>query len=86
MSEQEEPIIIIVTGPDGEEKEYVQDIMIPFAGKQFAFLVAVPQTEEEQSDPEIILARIETDASGEAEYVPPTDEEYDAVAYIYNEM
>lgn len=86
MSEQEEPIIIIVTGPDGEEKEYVQDIMIPFAGKQFAVLVAVPQTEEEQSDPEIILARMETDASGETEYVPPTDEEYDAVASIYNEM
>lgn len=86
MSEQEEPIIIIVTGPDGEEKEYVQDIMIPFAGKQFAVLVAVPQTEEEQSDPEIILTRMETDASGEAEYVPPTDEEYDAVASIYNEM
>lgn len=86
MSEQEEPIIIIVTGTDGEEKEYVQDIMIPFAGKQFAVLVAVPQTEEEQSDPEIILARMETDASGEAEYVPPTDEEYDAVASIYNEM
>lgn len=86
MSEQEESIIIIVTGPDGEEKEYVQDIMIPFAGKEFAVLVAVPQTEEEQSEPEIILARIETDASGEAEYVPPTDEEYDAVASIYNEM
>ena len=86
MSEQEEPIIIIVTGPDGEEKEYVQDIMIPFAGKQFAVLVAIPQTEEEQSDPEIILSRIETDASGEAEYVPLTDEEYDAVASIYNEM
>ena len=44
MSEQEEPIIIIVTGPDGEEREYVQDIIIPFSGKKFAVLVAIPQT------------------------------------------
>ena len=41
---------------------------VPFSGKKFAVLVAIPQTEEEQSDPEIILARIETDESGEAEW------------------
>ncbi len=85
MTDQEEPIIITVTGPD-EEKEYVQDIVIPFAGKEFAVLVEIPQSEEDQEDPEIILARIDMDESGEAEYVPPTDEEYDAVAAIYNEM
>lgn len=32
------------------------------------------------------MARVDTDKNGEAEYVPPTDEEYDAVAEIYNEM
>lgn len=70
-----------------EKKRNTSKILLfLFLGKKFAVLVAIPQTEEEQSDPEIILARIETDESGEAEYVPPTDEEYDAVASIYNEM
>ena len=35
---------------------------------------------------DIILARIDTDENGEAEYVPPTDDEYDAVADIYDAM
>lgn len=86
MTEQEEPIIISVADPDGGEKDYVQDVVIPFAGKEFAVLVSVPEDEDDETNPEIILARIDTDKNGEAEYVPPTNEEYDAVAEIYNEM
>ena len=82
MAEQKEPIIISVSDPGGIERDYVQDVVIPFAGKEFAVLVSIPEDEE----PEIILARVDTDKNGEAEYVPPTDEEYDAVAEIYNEM
>lgn len=86
MADQEEPIIISVADPDGVEKDYVQDVVIPFAGKEFAVLVSVPEDHEDEEEPEIILARIDTDKNGEVEYVPPTDEEYDAVAEIYNEM
>ena len=42
--------------------------------------------EDDEEEPDIILARIDTDENGEAEYVPPTDDEYDAVADIYDAM
>lgn len=82
---KEDPIIITITGPDGSEKDYVQDTVIPFSGKEFAVLVSIPESEDEE-EPDIILARIDINENGEAEYVPPTDEEYDAVADIYDAM
>ncbi len=86
MTEKEEPIVVTITGPDGEEKDYAQDVVIPFAGKEFAVLVSIPNSEDEAEEQEVILARIDLDENGEAEYVPPTDEEYDAVADIYDAM
>lgn len=82
---KEDPIIITITGPDGSEKDYVQDTVITFSGKEFAVLVSIPESEDEE-EPDIILARIDINENGEAEYVPPTDEEYDAVADIYDAM
>ena len=70
---KEDPIIITITGPEGDERDYVQDTVIPFAGKEFAVLVSIPEKED-------------SDENGEAVYVPPTDEEYDAVADIYDAM
>lgn len=82
----EDTVIVTITSPDGKEQDFAEDVVIPFGGKQFAVLVAIPETEEDMEDPEIILARIDTDENGEAIYVPPTDEEYDAVAEIYDTM
>lgn len=83
---KEEPIVVTITAPDGSEQDFSQDVVIPYQGKQFAVLVSIPESEEDTKEPEIILARIDTDDNGEPEYVPPTDEEYDAVEAIYNEM
>lgn len=83
---KEEAIIITVTGPDRDERDYAQDVVIPFQGKEFAVLVSIPTSEDDEEEPDIILARIDTDENGEAEYVPPTDDEYDAVADIYDAM
>ena len=54
--------------------------------EEFAVLVSIPTSEDDEEEPDIILARIDTDENGEAEYVPPTDDEYDAVADIYDAM
>ena len=43
---KEDPIIITITGPDGDERDYVQDTVIPFAGKEFAVLVSIPEKED----------------------------------------
>lgn len=37
MAEQKEPIIISVSDPGGIERDYVQDVVIPFAGKNLLF-------------------------------------------------
>ena len=87
MSEvKEEPIIVTITGPDGSEADYAEDTVIPWEGRNFAVLVSIPLSEDDKKDPDIILARIDADENGEPAYVPPTDEEYDAVAEIYDKM
>lgn len=67
---KEDPIIITITGPDGDERDYVQDTVIPFAGKEFAVLVSIPEKEDSEEEPDIILARIDRDENGEAVYLP----------------
>ena len=58
MAEQKEPIIISVSDPGGIERDYVQDVVIPFAGKEFAVLVSIPEDGENVEEPEIILTLI----------------------------
>lgn len=81
----EEVVMVTVTGPDGSEADYVQDTVIPWEGRQFAVLIAVPASASEE-EPDVILARIDADENGEPAYLPPTDEEYDAVAAVYENM
>lgn len=83
--ETEEAVIVTVTGPDGTEQDYVEDVQIPWMGKQFAVLVSIPE-EGSEEEPEIILSRVEQDEEGEPVYLPPTEEEYEAVASIYAAM
>lgn len=58
---KEEAIIITITGPDGDERDYAQDVVIPFQGKEFAVLVSIPTSEDDEEEPDIILARIDTE-------------------------
>ncbi len=83
---QEEVSIVTLTAPDGTETEFAEDVIIPYKGKQFAALVEIPTSADDENEPDIILARMETDENGEISYVPPTDEEFDAVAGIYEKM
>ncbi len=86
LQEEETVNVVTMTDLDGNETEFVEDVVIPYAGKQFAALVRIPASAEDEEDPDIILARMETDESGEIAYVPPTDEEFDAVSEIYENM
>lgn len=83
---KETPVIVSITDTEGNVRDYVQDTVIPFAGEQFAILVSIPEREDSEEEPEILLAKITEGEDGEAEYIPPTDEEYDAVADIYETM
>lgn len=82
----EESIIVTIDDTERNSRDFVQDMVIPFDGKEFAVLVSIPESMDSEEEPDIILARIDKDQGGEVVYVSPTDEEYDAVAEIYNAM
>lgn len=85
MAEEKEEICVGLVDENGKEIECAQVEVIPFQGKQFAVLVVIPSGETGE-EPDIILARMDKDEKGEVVYVPPTDDEYDAVADIYDAM
>ena len=85
--EKMEAVPVIITGPDGQEREYVEEKVIPFAGVKFAVLVALPDYADQVEDGlDIILTKMVTNENGEVEYIPPTDKEFEAVAEIYEKM
>ena len=85
--EKMEAVPVIITGPDGQEREYVEEKVIPFAGEKFAVLVALPDYADQVEDGlDIILTKMVTNENGEVEYIPPTDKEFEAVAEIYEKM
>ena len=86
LQEEETVNVVTMTDPDGNETEFAEDVVIPYDGKQFAALVRIPMSEADEEEPDIILARMETDETGEIAYVPPTDEEFDSVSQIYENM
>lgn len=86
LQEEETVNVVTMTDPDGNETEFAEDVVIPYDGKQFAALVRIPMSEADEEESDIILARMETDETGEIAYVPPTDEEFDAVSQIYENM
>lgn len=81
----EEVEVITVTGDDGQEEYYAEDVTIEYAGKQFAVLVPYSEEEEDAVDGDAIIARLDEEA-GETVYVAPTDEEFEAVVKIYDQI
>ncbi len=82
---EEEVIVVLIEGPNGEEEYYAQDVIIPYEGKEFAILVSVDE-DDSDAEPEIIVARMDQDDDGEIVYVSPEEDEFTAVEKLYNEM
>lgn len=86
----EEVELVTLTDEEGHEEYYMEDLTIEYDGKTFAVLI--PYMEEDggiadgaEVDVDAIIAKIEEE-DGEVVYVAPTDDEFDAVSKIYNEM
>ena len=78
--------VIVIEDENGEEMYYEEEMLIQYDGKAFAILVSLPPEEDNEHDePEVIIARIDEE-EGEQVYVAPTDEEFDAVIKLYEEM
>lgn len=77
---------VVIEAEDGTEMYYVEEVVIPHEGKEFAILVSVPKEDDpEHDEPEVIIARIDEE-DGEDVYVAPEEDEFDAVIAIYEAM
>lgn len=83
--------VVVIDDGEGNEMYYEEEVVIPYNDKEFAILVSLPPEDCEpgcecHEEPEIIVARIDTNEDGEEEYVAPTDEEFDAVLNLYEAL
>ncbi|MDY4921222.1 MAG: DUF1292 domain-containing protein [Phascolarctobacterium sp.] len=94
---EEEVNVVVLTDPEGNEHYFMEEMIIPYNGKSFAVLVGIDDEccedeecechhHDEDDEDTCIIARIDFDENGEAVYVGPTDEEYEAVAELYDQL
>lgn len=81
---------IEMTDEDGNVFYYVEEMIIPVDGENFALLVEVHDDcdcgDDCDCEDDVIIAKIVVNADGEEEYVEPTDEEFDKVQAAYEKL
>ena len=89
----DDDFLIEMTDADGNVFYYVEEMIIPVDGENFALLVEVKDEHEHDEhcdcgcdDDDVIIAKIVVNADGEEEYVEPTDEEFERVQEAYEKL
>lgn len=91
----DDDFLIEVTDTNGNVFYYVEEMIIPVDGENFALLVEVKDEHEHDEhcdcncgcdDDDVIIAKIVVNADGEEEYVEPTDEEFERVQEAYEKL
>lgn len=94
----DDDILIEMTDEDGNVFYYVEEMIIPVDGENFALLVEVKNDKHKADcdcgcgcdcgceDDDVIIAKIIINANGEEEYVEPTDEEFEKVQEAYEKL
>ena len=80
---------IEMTDEDGNVFYYVEEMIIPVDGENFALLVEVHDDDCDDDcdcEDDVIIAKIVVNDNGEEEYVEPTDEEFDKVQAAYEKL
>ena len=94
MLEDDEQIVVM-SDDEGNEFYYREEMVIPLGDKNFALLVPIDDCDcedeecdchDEDGEPDVYIARIDFDEDGEAVYLDPTEEEFEAVKTAYEEM
>ena len=80
--EMEEVMVITITSPDGEEKDFQEVDAVEIDGKIFSLLLEICENEDEA---EAIIARVDEE-NGEPVYVDPTEEEFEAASKAFEEL
>lgn len=89
LQTEDQEAVVVITDEEGNESYYLEEMVIPMDNKNFALLTQIP--EDDDSDPDeaednVIIARMDFDENGEPVYLDPTDEEFDAVRRAYEEI
>lgn len=80
--EMEEVMVITITSPDGEEKDFQEVDAVEIDGKIFSLLLEICENEDEA---EAIIARVDEE-DGEPVYVEPTEEEFEEASKAFEEL
>ncbi len=99
VQDETEGLVVVMTDEDGNEFYYEEEMIIPVGEERFALLVGIPSEEEEHGhscgcgcdhegdeEEDVIIAKIVVDESGEETYIEPSDEEFEAVQKVYEEL
>ena len=89
----EDDVLIEMTDAEGNVFYYVEEMIIPVDGENFALLVEVKDDHEHGEgcdcgceDDDVIIAKIVVNEDGEEEYIEPTDEEFAKVQEAYEKL
>ena len=86
-----EESIVVMTDDEGNERYYREEAIFPVGENTYAVLVELQLGEDGdvadiEGEPEVFMAKVVIDETGEETYVDPTDEEFDAAIEAYGEM
>lgn len=84
---EEQGVVVEMTDDEGNVYLYTEEMVIPIGEERFAILVEYAEDEQDQDyEPEVIIAKIVLDEDGEDLYIEPTDEEFEKVQAAYDEL
>ena len=101
IEDDSEGTVVVITDEDGNEYNYVEEMVFPAGEDEYAILVSIDGDEcgcgceeehihDEECDCEeevdVILAKIVKDENSEVEYIEPTDEEFEMAQKAYEEL
>lgn len=97
VEEDTEGTVVVITDEEGNEYNYVEEMVFDAGSDKYAILVSIDGNEEcecHEHDEEcgceeevdVILAKIVKDENGEVEYIEPTDEEFEIAQQAYEEL
>ena len=101
IEDDSECTVVVITDEDGNEYNYVEEMVFPAGEDEYAILVSIDGDEcgcgceeehihDEECDcdeeVDVILAKVVKDEDGEVEYIEPTDEEFEIAQKAYEEL
>ena len=89
LETEDQEAVVVITDAEGNETYYLEEMVIPMDQKNFALLTQIPEEDDTDPDDEednVIIARVDFDENGEPVYLDPTDEEFEAVRKAYEEI